>query len=137
MILLQCLSLFLAVTVLQCFASGPYQPTWESLDSRPLPQWFDDAKIGIFIHWGVFSVPALHGSNFWNVWQSSKPGDFYYDFMKKNYRDDWTYADFAKGFTAEMFDADKWISLFKDAGAKYVCQCMLVLIIHNLVSSSS
>jgi hypothetical protein len=35
-----------------------YQPTWESLDSHPLPAWFDDAKLGIFIHWGIFSVPA-------------------------------------------------------------------------------
>lgn len=34
-----------------------YKPTWESLDTRPLPQWFDDAKFGIFIHWGVYSVP--------------------------------------------------------------------------------
>ena len=36
-----------------------YEPTWESLDSRPLPEWYDNAKIGIFIHWGVFSVPAV------------------------------------------------------------------------------
>ena len=36
----------------------PYQPTWESLDKRPLPAWFNEAKFGIFIHWGVYSVPA-------------------------------------------------------------------------------
>ena len=36
-----------------------YEPTWESLDSRPNPEWYDDSKFGIFIHWGVFSVPAL------------------------------------------------------------------------------
>ena len=99
-------------------AEGKYTPTWSSLDSRPLPKWFDEAKIGIFIHWGVFSVPALHGSNFWQVWHDSKPGNFYYDFMKKNYPDDWTYADFASQFTAELFDADEWVKLFQDAGAK-------------------
>ena len=35
-----------------------YEPTWESIESHPLPQWYDDAKFGIFIHWGVYSVPA-------------------------------------------------------------------------------
>lgn len=48
-------------------ASGtaPYDPTWESLDSRPLPAWFDQAKFGIFIHWGVFSVPSFGSEWFW------------------------------------------------------------------------
>ena len=100
------------------YAAEPYSPTWESLDSRPLPQWYDEAKIGIFLHWGVFSVPALVGSNFWDVWHSSGPDSVYYQFMKKNYRDDWTYADFANQFTAELFDANKWVELFEVAGAK-------------------
>lgn len=46
-----------------------YTPDWPSLDSRPLPEWYDDAKIGIFIHWGVFSVPAM-GEWFWYTWKS-------------------------------------------------------------------
>jgi hypothetical protein len=46
-----------------------YTPTWDSLDSRPLPQWYDDAKIGIFIHWGVFSVPSFGSEWFWNMWK--------------------------------------------------------------------
>ncbi|XP_067936576.1 alpha-L-fucosidase-like isoform X2 [Watersipora subatra] len=100
--------------------TGQYTPTWDSLDSRPLPTWYDESKIGIFVHWGVFSVPALHGSNFWKFWHDSKPGDFYYEFMKKNYREDWTYADFASQFTAELFDPKQWADLFEDAGAKYV-----------------
>lgn len=36
-----------------------YKPTWDSLDSRPLPDWYDKAKVGIFVHWGVFSVPSF------------------------------------------------------------------------------
>ena len=40
-------------------SSGPYKPDWKSLDKRPLPEWYDRAKIGIFIHWGVFSVPSF------------------------------------------------------------------------------
>lgn len=45
-----------------------FDPTWESLDSRPLPEWYDRDKFGIFIHWGVFSVPA-HGEWFWYNWK--------------------------------------------------------------------
>jgi len=46
-----------------------YVPTWSSLDSRPLPSWYDDAKFGIFIHWGVFSVPSFGSEWFWNHWK--------------------------------------------------------------------
>lgn len=44
---------------------APYDPTWESLDHRPLPAWFDEAKFGIFVHWGVFSVPSFGSEWFW------------------------------------------------------------------------
>ncbi len=46
-----------------------YTPDWDSLDSRPLPSWYDDAKFGIFIHWGVFSVPSFGSEWFWINWQ--------------------------------------------------------------------
>jgi hypothetical protein len=46
-----------------------YEPTWESLDTRPIPSWFDEVKIGIFIHWGVFSVPSFGGEWFWADWK--------------------------------------------------------------------
>lgn len=49
---------------------GPYFPNWPSLDSRPLPKWYDAAKIGIFIHWGVFSVHGK-GAWFWNNWKGT------------------------------------------------------------------
>ena len=48
-----------------------YTPAWDSLDSRPLPQWYDEAKFGIFIHWGVFSVPSFGSEWFWNNWQGT------------------------------------------------------------------
>jgi hypothetical protein len=48
-----------------------YTPTWDSLDSRPLPQWYDEAKFGIFIHWGVFSVPSFGSEWFWNNWKGN------------------------------------------------------------------
>ena len=53
-----------------------YEPTWDSLDSRPLPSWYDEAKIGIFIHWGVFSVPSFGSEWFWMNWQGRKEEDY-------------------------------------------------------------
>ena len=46
-----------------------YKATWESLDSRPLPKWYDDAKFGIMIHWGVYSVPSYGNEWFWSLWE--------------------------------------------------------------------
>lgn len=45
-----------------------YKPDWRDLDTRPLPEWYDKVKIGIFLHWGVFSVPSFHSEWFWNYW---------------------------------------------------------------------
>jgi alpha-L-fucosidase len=95
-----------------------YKPTWESLDSRPLPQWYSDSKIGIFIHWGVFSVPSFGNEWFWKNWHDKQKA--YVDFMNKNYPPDFTYADFAPKFTAEFYDPNKWADIFKASGAKYV-----------------
>lgn len=52
-----------------CGALTAYEPTWESLETRPLPKWYDEAKIGIFIHWGVYSVPSYDGEWFWKHWK--------------------------------------------------------------------
>ena len=79
-----------------------YSPTWESLDSRPLPSWYDEAKIGIFLHWGVFSVPSYEGAWFWYYWRVSRDKRIL-DFIKRLYPADWTYADFAPQFKAEFF----------------------------------
>jgi hypothetical protein len=51
-----------------------YDPKWESLDSRPLPQWYDNSKFGIFIHWGVFSVPSFGSEWFWSSWEGNIAG---------------------------------------------------------------
>ena len=53
-----------------------YEPTWESLDSRETPQWFPDAKFGIFIHWGLYSVPAFAPRGTYSEWYwHAKDGD--------------------------------------------------------------
>ncbi|XP_078042940.1 alpha-L-fucosidase isoform X2 [Augochlora pura] len=97
-----------------------YIPTWDSLDSRPLPKWYDDAKFGIFIHWGVFSVPSFGSEWFWNNWRDEQNDTKYRDFMKQRYPPNFTYQDFAHDFTAEFFNATEWSELFQASGAKYV-----------------
>lgn len=96
-----------------------YDPTWESLDKRPLPDWYDSAKVGIFIHWGVYSVPTMGTEWFWTNWKTSEAPN-YVDYMRNNFRPGFTYQEFAKDFTAEHFNAKEWAKLFANSGAKYV-----------------
>ncbi|XP_023296903.2 putative alpha-L-fucosidase [Lucilia cuprina] len=96
-----------------------YEPKWSSLDKRPLPSWYDEAKVGIFIHWGVYSVPSMGSEWFWTDWKNLKYKN-YVDFMEKNYKPGFTYQEFAQDFTAELFNATQWSLLFRDSGAKYV-----------------
>lgn len=100
-------------------STARYQPTWESLDTRPLPKWYDDSKIGIFLHWGVFSVPAVKGAWFWYEWKTAKDPTVV-KFMEDNYAPDFTYADFAPQFQAAFYNPDSWADLFQASGAKYV-----------------
>ena len=94
-----------------------YTTDWKSLDSRPLPSWYDEAKIGVFIHWGVFAVPGL-ANWFWYKW---KTGDKeIIEFMKKNYPPDFQYADFAPMFRAEFFNPDQWADIFQASGARWL-----------------
>jgi alpha-L-fucosidase len=104
-------------------ASGPYEPTWESIDSHPLPRWFDDAKIGIFIHWGIFSVPAWAPRGKYAEWYPNDmriAGGPTYEYHRSTYGPDFAYRDFIPMFRAERWDPDHWAQLFRDAGARYV-----------------
>ena len=93
-----------------------YKPTWDSLDSRPNPSWYDEAKFGVFMHWGVYSVPSFGSEWFWRHWHDKdKP---YVDYMNKNYPPGFSYADFAPMFKAEFFDPDEFADLLSKAGAK-------------------
>ena len=95
-----------------------YDPTWESLDSRPIPSWYDEAKFGIFMHWGVYSVPSFYSEWFWWCWKGAHTQECV-DFMKKNYRPDFSYADFGPMFKAEFFNPDQWADLLARSGARY------------------
>ena len=99
---------------------GPFQPDWESLQKYEVPEWYKDAKFGIFIHWGVYSVPAF--SNEWYPRNMYEPG---FDAYKRHIatygpQDKVGYKDFVPMFKAEHFDPAAWAELFKKSGAKYV-----------------
>jgi len=97
-----------------------YQPTWESLSKYKTPDWFRDAKFGIFIHWGVYSVPAFNSE--WyprNMYQQGSD-EYKHQIEKYGPEDKFGYKDFIPMFKAEKFNADEWVALFKKAGAKYV-----------------
>jgi alpha-L-fucosidase len=99
---------------------GPFRPDWESLQKYETPEWYRDAKFGIFIHWGVYSVPAF--SNEWYPRNMYEPGFDAYKHHISTYgtQDKFGYKDFIPMFKAERFDPSAWAELFKKAGAKYV-----------------
>ena len=104
----------------EVIAQGPYTDTWDSLCEHPTPKWYARDKFGIFIHWGVYSVPA-----FGNEWY---PRNMYVKGSKENLHhiekygtlDKFGYKDFIPQFKAEKFDPKEWAALFKEAGAKFV-----------------
>lgn len=114
------LTLFALLISTCCFAQ--YQPNWQSIDARPVPQWFRDAKFGIFIHWGVYSVPGWSSKGQYAEWyQQGLQGN---DTARKRFHKakfgDRTYYDLANDFKAELFNADDWAKLFERSGAKYI-----------------
>jgi len=114
------------VALLSAASGARYAPTWASLDSRPLPGWYDSAKVGIFLHWGVFSVPSFgvdHGNTgsgewFWKLLEDNVTA--YVDFVAETQSSNFAYPDYAASFTAEFFNATQWAALFKASGARYV-----------------
>jgi alpha-L-fucosidase len=101
-------------------AAGPFAPDWAALQRYQVPQWFEDAKFGIFVHWGVYSVPAF--SNEWYPRRMYLPGRPEYDHHRERYGDHlvFGYKDFIPRFTGERFNSDTWIELFRASGAQYV-----------------
>ncbi|RMH02385.1 MAG: hypothetical protein D6702_09010 [Planctomycetota bacterium] len=102
-----------------------YEPTWESLATRPTPDWFEDARFGIFIHWGVYSVPAFCDPSTYSEWyrwwlDTNAHGGLERRFHEQNYGADFAYEDFAPKFRAELWDPDEWAEIFRRAGARYV-----------------
>lgn len=103
-----------------CITNGVYKDNWDSLAKHETPRWFLDGKFGIFIHWGIYSVPA-----FGNEWYSRNmyiQGSPEFEHHKTVYGNQkvFGYKDFIPMFRAEKFNAKEWVSLFQKAGAKYM-----------------
>jgi len=101
-------------------AQGPFKAEWSSLEQFQVPQWYLDGKFGIFIHWGVYSVPGF--GNEWYPRNMYRPEDKTFRHHVETFGPPWSfgYKDFIPMFRAERFDAKAWARLFKAAGARYV-----------------
>lgn len=97
-----------------------FEATWESLKQYRTPNWYQDGKFGIFIHWGVYSVPAF--ANEWYARNMYVQGSPEFEHHVKTYgpHTEFGYKDFIPQFTAANFSADEWAQLFKEAGARFV-----------------
>jgi alpha-L-fucosidase len=104
--------------ITNAMAPGPFQPTWDSLKANyQVPQWFLGAKFGLFMHWGLYSVPAHH-----NEWYEKHmyAADAQWHAEHFGPQDKFGYKDFIPLFTCEKFNADEWAELFKKSGARFV-----------------
>jgi alpha-L-fucosidase len=100
-----------------------YEAAWPSLDARPTPGWYAAAKFGIFIHWGVYSVPAWGPKGQYAEWYWSmlkNPKSETAAFHRRVFGPDFAYEQFAPLFKAELFDPDRWADVFARSGARYV-----------------
>lgn len=107
-------------TIQQVIAGGPFENNWASLKAYKVPEWYQNAKFGIFVHWGVYAVPAF--DNEWYPRNMYLQGSEAFRHHAETYgpQSHFGYKDFIPLFTAEKFDADHWAGLFRRAGAQFV-----------------
>ncbi len=128
--------LFFFLLVLAPLTAQTYQPTWDSIDKRPTPDWFTEAKFGIFIHWGIYSAPAYapvipgklaYAEWYWHQMNEGRdnprptrwrpaPGPT----TRRRYGADYAYQGFVRSSRRRLFDPDQWAAIFEGSGAKYV-----------------
>jgi alpha-L-fucosidase len=99
---------------------GPFRATWDSLKGYEVPRWYLDGKFGIFIHWGVYAVPAF--GNEWYPRRMYEKGSKEFEHHRKTYGDHtkFGYKDFIPRLKAENYDPDAWAGLFRASGARFV-----------------
>lgn len=101
-------------------SEGPFRPDWESLQTYKVPDWYKDAKFGIFIHWGVYSVPAFGSEWYPRLMYLQGSEEYKHHIATYGPQDKFGYKDFIPMFKAQNYDPAAWARLFKEAGAKYV-----------------
>ena len=129
------LALGLLLVLNGCLSAQKVQPTWESINQRGYPQWFSDAKLGIFIHWGLYSVPAYASTEGYAEWfyrglmtnqeervESLRPylEPYHIDPFDTSVSAFDKYAVLTHYWKGELWNPDEWAQLFKDAGAQYI-----------------
>lgn len=105
-----------------------YDANWNSLNKRKIPEWFHQDKFGIFIHWGVYSVPSYapvipnSGDSYseWYWYRLNENNNHFKTFHDKNYGANFQYPQFEQAYKAELFDPKQWADVFKKSGAKYI-----------------
>lgn len=104
----------------QTIAAGPFAASWDSLEAYTVPEWYQNDKFGIFIHWGLYCVPGF--DNEWYPRNMYMPGSRAYEHHRATYgpQDKFGYKDFIPMFKAEQYDPQAWANLFKAAGARFV-----------------
>ena len=99
-----------------------FEGTIESLEQYTCPEWFQDAKFGIYLHWGVYSVPER--GEWYSRWMyQEESGHYKHHVENYGHPSKFGYKDFIPMWKAEKFDPDKLVALFKRAGAKYFTPC--------------
>ncbi|TXG38389.1 hypothetical protein FUA22_00470 [Seonamhaeicola maritimus] len=115
----------LVATVSLTNAQEKFKPNWDSLKKhKPAPEWFADAKLGVYFHWGVYNVPA-NGNEWYGRFMYEKDrrknwGKDIYDYHTKTYGRDIDYHDFIPQWKAEKFSAKRWVDMFENMGAKFI-----------------
>src|SRR5664279_3241307 len=120
--------LLMALVAFYAVSSQQFEANWASLNKRKIPAWFQEDKFGIFIHWGVYAVPAYapvipnSGDSYaeWYWYRINEKQKDFKAFHDRNYGADFLYPQFEPFFKAEMFDPQQWADVFKRSGARYV-----------------
>jgi alpha-L-fucosidase len=99
---------------------GPFRASWDSLEQYQVPQWYLDAKFGIFIHWGVYSVPAFSSEWYPRMMYLQGSKEYKHQIDTHGPESKFGYKDYIPQFTASKFDAGQWAELFRESGAKFV-----------------
>lgn len=101
-------------------ANGKYKDNWASLSNHKTPDWYYSGKLGIFIHWGIYSVPAYGSEWYSRGMYDRNHREFEYHIKNYGKQNIFGYKDFIPLFKAENFNAEEWAALFKESGAKFV-----------------
>lgn len=103
---------------------GQFKADWESLAEHETPKWFMKGKFGIFIHYGIYSVPGFGNEWYSRNMYNKNSREYQHHIETYGKQKDFGYKDFIPMFKAENFDAKRWIEIFRKAGAKYVVPVM-------------